>query len=207
VSAIDSLEEHVLPVVLSHHNVLPQAIPRIALYTEMLNSGLARTSLAGCKRPVLYLHGHVHDDPAEIVQPAERDLGPLISISAPELTGGFNLLEIHYGNRGSPIGCRSIPYRIKRGALRPLAERSIHVRRSEQFETLGDLRITEVMQHVPKGWQFFTTIQNAINMGRGHKMQKQTVGDVLIEAEWFGLVEIKNRDATHDEWHVKRAIP
>jgi hypothetical protein len=207
VSAIDSLEGNILPVVLSHHNVLPQAIPRVALYTEILNSGLARTSLAGCKRPVLYLHGHVHDDPAEIIQLAERNLGPLISISAPELIGGFNLLEIHFGTRGSPIGCRSIPYRIERGVLKPLAERSIQIRRSDQFEALGDQRIAEVMAHVPRGWEYFVPIQNAINMGREHKMQKQTVGDVLREAEWFGLVEIQHRNDTHEMWQVKRAIP
>lgn len=35
--------------------------------------------------------------------------GKLISLSAPEFIHGFNAIEIHYSNSGSPLGCLVVP--------------------------------------------------------------------------------------------------
>ncbi len=36
---------------------------RIAPYTEVVNGGNVRRRLTNCGKPVVYLHGHIHDDP------------------------------------------------------------------------------------------------------------------------------------------------
>ena len=56
-----------LPVLVAHHNLLPQRLPRLAPYTELVNSGALRAALIESGRACLYLHGHIHEDPVEVV--------------------------------------------------------------------------------------------------------------------------------------------
>ena len=80
------------------------------------SSSTAATSVAisaMCDRGVLYLHGHIHEDPVEIVTPATADdsRGFIVSISAPRLGDGFNVIGIVFGRTHLPIGCIVTPYR------------------------------------------------------------------------------------------------
>ena len=59
---------NVLSVIVAHHNLLPQRLPRLAPYTELVNGGALRASLGELGKPVLYLHGHIHEDPIEILR-------------------------------------------------------------------------------------------------------------------------------------------
>jgi len=77
-------------VIVAHHNLLPQRIPRIAPYGEMLNGGAFRDFLHSTKKNIIYLHGHIHEDPIECVSVpsanfSEPQAGQIISISAPLL--------------------------------------------------------------------------------------------------------------------------
>jgi hypothetical protein len=54
-----------LLIVCAHHNLLPQRLPRLSPYTELVNSGVLRATFAELGRPVVYLHGHIHEDPIE----------------------------------------------------------------------------------------------------------------------------------------------
>jgi len=96
----------VLPVLLGHHNLLPAAHARVAPYTELLNSGALRSVITKSDRPVIYLHGHIHADPIEVVADPYRSNGMLISISAPALIDGFNVIEITSDDAGRPRLCR-----------------------------------------------------------------------------------------------------
>lgn len=118
INAIHAASKATLPVVVGHHNLLPQRIARLAPYTELVNSGSLRASLGELKRPILFLHGHIHDDPIEILQqPSEA---PLVIISAPEAVSGFNIVEVIYARTSVPLVCNVIPYRFDgSGILRP----------------------------------------------------------------------------------------
>ncbi len=43
--SIRALDPDVVPLILAHHNLLPQELQRIAIYTELINSGPFRTTL------------------------------------------------------------------------------------------------------------------------------------------------------------------
>jgi Icc-related predicted phosphoesterase len=79
-------------VVVAHHNLLPQRQPRLAPYTELVNSGAVRSVLQELDRPVIYLHGHIHQDPIELIQVPGGTV--IVSVAAPEITSGFNVVEI-----------------------------------------------------------------------------------------------------------------
>jgi hypothetical protein len=94
----------------AHHNLLPQRKSRLAPYTELINSGALRGVLCELQRPVIYLHGHIHDDPIEII--ATPDSAPLICISAPEATSGFNVLNFAFTPTGVPLSCNIFKWRF-----------------------------------------------------------------------------------------------
>ena len=73
---IKALGRNCVPVVLAHHNLLPQQTPRLAPYAEVSNAGMLRTRLTSLGRPVIYCHGHIHEELIEVV-------------SNPRDTGGF----------------------------------------------------------------------------------------------------------------------
>jgi hypothetical protein len=107
-----------LLIVCAHHNLLPQRLPRLAPYTELVNSGALRATLAELGRPIVYLHGHIHEDPIEILQVPGGD--PLICISAPEASAGFNVLEFVSTQQGLPLSCHVTQWRFNNGGyLRP----------------------------------------------------------------------------------------
>jgi Calcineurin-like phosphoesterase len=110
VQAARSLEASTLFVVVAHHNLLPQRQPRIAQYTELVNSGAIRASLCELDRPVVYLHGHIHVDPVETV--TIPNTPPLICISAPAAEDGFNVLDFVFTRSGLPLSCQITPWRF-----------------------------------------------------------------------------------------------
>jgi hypothetical protein len=100
-------------VVVGHHNLLPQKTPRITPYAELLNGGFVRSQLLSANKPIIYLHGHIHQDPIEIVSDPHHAHGKLVSISAPEIRSGFNELVFFVSEHGDLVGIRVIPYRSK----------------------------------------------------------------------------------------------
>jgi hypothetical protein len=92
-------------VIIGHHNLLPQALPRVDFYTEMLNSGQLRSGLLQSCKPIIFLHGHVHDTPIETIASPVFRHSSIISISAPLLSMGYNVVEIHHSDAGYPLGC------------------------------------------------------------------------------------------------------
>lgn len=93
-----------LPIVLAHHNLLSQKIPRVAIFPEMLNSGYARQAFASVGPPVIYLHGHIHDDPVDVLaNPENHSQVGLVTISAPLATDGYTHLRVLVAKDGTPL--------------------------------------------------------------------------------------------------------
>jgi len=61
-------------------------------------------------RPVIYLHGHIHEAVVEVINGGYLDgtatdtSQPVVSISAPLLQDGYNKIEVHFDRQGKPIG-------------------------------------------------------------------------------------------------------
>ncbi len=111
-------------IAVAHHNLLPQASSRIAPYTELVNSGRMRQAMTQLDKPVIYLHGHIHEDPIEIVRTPTGQ--PLICISAPAADDGFNVIDVKFTRYGIPLACDIIPWRFDQsGTLRPATPISV----------------------------------------------------------------------------------
>lgn len=197
---IDDLDRAVLPVVTSHHNLLPQATPRVEIYSELLNGGAARTRLASHGRPILYLHGHIHDDPIELIEQHYPHLGRILSISAPEFREGFNLIAIEFGTSGRPMGATITHYRYERGGeVRPKPEIRIGLASRDEVthSILGD-----VLREVGPG----ETLRFGELVKRIPRVTDDALAGALREAEWVGHLTITNRSDKPAHWTISREV-
>lgn len=113
---ISQTPRRMVPIIVAHHNLLPQATPRIAIYTELINGGRLRRTLLNSNRAVLYLHGHIHTDPIEVVTDPNSG-SQIVIISAPRIDSGFNEIELFTLNpNDGPCGGRVVPYRVSSGS-------------------------------------------------------------------------------------------
>ena len=115
--------DYPLRVVLAHHALLPQHIPRLNPYTEMVNAGQARHALTALRKPLLYVHGHIHADVVEVIRVpngllSADESAPLICISAPELRHGYHRVDVHYRPNGEPVGVEVTTWHLEPGAIR-----------------------------------------------------------------------------------------
>ncbi len=114
-----------LSVLLAHHNLLPQVTPRIAAYSELLNAGLVRDKLLSLEKPVIYLHGHLHQEGLEVISRDRGTESRLVIVSAPLFRDGFNMIAIGHSQAGIPIGARVIEYRLTEGHAWHKSARSV----------------------------------------------------------------------------------
>lgn len=108
--ARNSTPTDTVEVYVAHHNLLPQRTTRLAPYTELVNSGAFRSCVADGSKPTIYLHGHIHEDPVEII--SKPGGASLISVSAPMSSSGFNELDILFTSTGLPLACQIRPWRF-----------------------------------------------------------------------------------------------
>jgi 3',5'-cyclic AMP phosphodiesterase CpdA len=205
---IRSGDERTVPVVLAHHNLLPQGLPRIALYTELINGGYFRRTIGDCGKGVLYLHGHIHEDSVEIVTPAssEDPRGFIVSISAPRLGEGFNVVGIVFGHTHQPIGCIVTPYRRKpSGNILPSTPIRIPlVRNLEQAIGIAseDPEMTRILRKAGRNDIRLSELSEKL---ASNPIASEVLIERLREAEFLGLAAISGPSNQPREWIVRGA--
>lgn len=206
---VKKLPKQMVPLLVCHHGFLPQAKPRIDIYSELLNGGLVRERLLSCRRPVIYCHGHIHDDPVELVMSPESPTGKIISISAPVLTEGFNLIKIEFSsNTGIPLGCIISKYRFQRTEVElldtpfriPLYPYSV----SEMLNR--NPKLGELFKCLSSDSKKFHEIRDKLSTIISPTPQKQTLSNITKEAEWLGLVQIDDSEDDPKYWRIRRLI-
>ena len=209
---LSSLEATCLPIVVSHHNLLPQSTPRLAVYTELINGGMMRSRLVNSPTPVVYCHGHIHDDPVEVVMAPEEDgvQNPLVLVSAPEFRKGFNVLEFVFTGEGLPLGCTVMPYRTRSdGEVRE----NVTQREGIRFRSLADYLRFQEDTFVALLRKLKSTTRarfpRVLAMAREDRrdISEQDLAAELRQAHWFGLVRILNIDVVPMHWQIRRMIP
>lgn len=191
-----------LPILVAHHNLLPQRTPRLAPYTELVNSGALRAALIESNRPCLYLHGHIHEDPVEIVSVSQA--APLVIVSAPEASQGFNIIEIIFMQSGLPLGCEIIPFRFEAGVIKRLAPIPVSLiggrRRS------SDRRLVKLYARILDGgesyWSDVMTYARSIDAS----FTEEDVIEILELLNSDGSTIIENRDLPARDWIVRATV-
>lgn len=208
VRSIEEMDKSSVPIVLAHHNALPQSIPRLQIYTELINGGLFRSQLASCDRPVIYCHGHIHDDPVEQLIDHRYPKSRVLFVSAPLLVHGFNVIEIVFARNGLPIGCEVHKYRISNhGSVDKKGTVSMPLAGNELLPHFDDDKTRAVLSICGSDPIRFKELRKMLQDQIGLRPKKDTVRDVVVEAEWLGLVEINDRELPPEHWKIRRVGP
>jgi Icc-related predicted phosphoesterase len=208
---INKTSDQSLPIVLAHHNALPQSVPRVEVYTELINSGRFRTLLASWDRPLLYFHGHIHDDPIESIVNYRHPDAAVIMISAPLAVDGFNVADIAFARNGMPLGCSLTKYRtptpggaVEKGSTVriPLIKRTMLPR----FDDPAFLALLDICSSTATSLRFME-LRDRLIPRINSQIQALTLRDIILEAEWLALVEVIDRDQPHLHWKIQRVTP
>lgn len=183
VAILKRTSEDTLPLVVAHHNLLPQVEPRVQPYGELIDGGLVRGRLAGLDRPLLYLHGHTHKGRMEVVTEPSTKWSRIICVGAPSLVDGFNLVRVEFSQGGYPVGCVVERHRRRDSVMEVSTERVPlwpaglpgRARLSYDARVLYDSLAKE-----------FRVAECA------EGLSAKDVAPLLLELEWFGLVRLEH---------------
>jgi len=190
-------------VVLGHHALLPQARLRVDLYTELLNAGRFRSSLATLNTTALYCHGHLHEDPIEVVLHPSQPKGRLVAISAPLFKHGFNTIELVFTDDGHPLGCRIHLHRLTPfGSIRDEQPVRVRFQTDGHSGSLCDETSLTVLKALGK---------KALRFGELAEKVSTVSAATLIECvkllDWLSLIHINGADDDPVYWHLRRISP
>lgn len=201
-------EEAPVIVVASHHNLLPQAQPRIAPYSELVNGGQFRNHLLQLNRPVIYLHGHTHSETVEIIQQPTHPHSMVLCISAPLVSRGYNIIEILFNSDGAAFGCRIVRYRISDGGKVTEQPDPIKIPFYRTIEQAMNALNGKIMAYVfaqkgrPAYWP--NLIQHL------HKTDPDLAEDILRDAitelSWNRYLVLRNESQQHKLWRIEGTI-
>lgn len=187
-------------VVCGHHNLLPQATPRIAPYAELLNGGALRECLLSLDRPIIFLHGHLHTDPVEVIRSPRYRSGAIICIAAPIFRDGFNVLEIAF-REGVPLGCKVVEYRRSGSQVDKRPPLVIPLWGTAEGLKLASSEGRALMQLLPADTATYQAMLKS-----EPAWPEETVGNAIDELGWLGMIEVLNPDSPKHLRRVMRAI-
>jgi len=201
VTSIQGLSETELGVLIAHHNILPQATPRVEAYTELVNSGSFRSTVSQLGHPLLFLHGHIHTDPIEVIYNPIYGKRPLICISAPAFDSGFNLLEIGHDRSNRPIGCKITPYRINSSGYLTKEAQMIVPFGHMPVRILNDKVAHLASIIIRKTMLTWSDLGKEIDSSAG--IDDDEIPAIVDELQWHGLISIENKKSNPETWRIR----
>ena len=188
----------------AHHNLLPQRIPRISPYAELLNAGHFRSALLDTNKNYIYLHGHIHDDPIEVIKRPTERIGDtrkssIVTISAPPIWQGYNEVALFHDQCGDVFLIRVTLYRLNASGFIgnftdqdtrfiPLVERS---------EMLVSNKMQKLWEFLKKQIRTFPEIEASKTGSKGDELENS-----LMALFCAGFIEIKNLGLPRQRWRV-----
>lgn len=188
-------------IVVAHHNLLPQYTPRISQFGEVLNAGFARQLFLNAGTQILYLHGHIHTDPIEIVR-APGGPAMIVTIAAPVFWKGFNLVTLFQQEGGAPFAAKITQYRMgdnglgKTSEVIPLMADPTELLRKEVSKFWSHLNGLDPADRGIFNWN--ELVSHCSRVG----IKEAEVEPVLLALYCSGLIEIRNFDASTSAWRV-----
>ena len=204
INEIEGSDTESIPVIVAHHNLLPQSFTRLDPYTELVNSGALRSVLTSLGKPAIYLHGHIHTDPIEVVTNAVTGKSPLVCVSAPALEGGFNVVEIGFGSELEPIGCRVIPYRCDDAGYVTARETILIPFNGFTTAFFDKTRSAIFSKIVGEGYMPYIDLLNWAQTEKWY-VDETRLGDDLVELRWQGVVTIEGIARDQKFWRIRSA--
>lgn len=204
---IRNLPQTTLPVICAHHNFLPQGRPRVDAYTDLLNAGALRRMMLDENRPVVFLHGHIHDDPVDVISDPRNPHSTVVSISAPLMRDGFNLVTIAYSPNGVPVGCRITGCRLDDNGRYEEHRSMIPLWRGHTLASVLSQDARQILELLEIGHEYYPNrLREVFRKKRKDDIEPGVLKDRVEELEWLGLVTVEWAFDGEDGWRVRKAL-
>lgn len=186
------------------------------MYTELINSGYMREKLLSLGRPILYLHGHIHDNDIEIIQSPIYEDSKIICISAPLLMPiknnknnkfGFNKIKLVFSQSKRPIGCEIEQFKFEDGRIKTSTSRIRFLNFPETIEqaTGDEIRILELIRE--EKMVFLFRLREAYRERFKVEIDMDNLHKLIEELDWLGLVNYDRDEGNYGTSVVKWLIP
>ncbi len=186
-------DQQSLPCIVGHHNVLPQATPRVSPFGELLNQGELRSTLLALNRPALYLHGHIHTDPVEILTSPSFPKAKLVCVSAPCIWQGVNVIDVFFSRAGEPLGIAIHPLRVdKSGHVNMGAASTIPLRAGASV--ISTNLAAQTFHHISAGRCAWSELVSKVGCS------EDDLEGAILELAWGSQVSILNQTAPRQRW-------
>lgn len=203
INRANSIQHDQLLILVAHHNALPQRLTRISPYTELVNSGTLRASITECKRPTIYLHGHIHEDPVEVI--SNPDGGNMLCISAPIVSEGFNEIEIRFTASGVPLACRISRWRFNPSGILH-KHKSISLPLIEGRRRSSNKILTEIYMYLLKNrecyWSELTNYSPPFFNNNNESSIQECIELLLAD----NTIVVENYDMTPQNWIIRASL-
>jgi Calcineurin-like phosphoesterase len=206
-------DEH-LPIILAHHNLLPQRVTRIEMYPEILNGGCLRDQLIRLNRPVLFLHGHTHDDPIEIIKSPFFENAKIICISAPLLlpnkkyntkTIGFNKIRIFFRDE-LLVGCEITCYRLNGSWMDSSSVQRIRLLGKKDPSEYMTSFEEQIYSYIDSQRVSFKKIKKRYINDSSQEISYDDIEKAIEALDWFGFVNYKERNGPKGLRYVVKRV-
>ncbi len=188
----------------AHHNLLPQRVPRISPYAELLNAGHFRSALLDTNKSYVYLHGHIHDDPIEIIERPSERIGDtrrnsIVTISAPPVWQGYNEIALFHDQSGDIFLIRVTLYRLNAsGFIGNFTDQdSRFIPLIDRSEMLLSPKMLKLWGFLEKETRTFPEVESSKSGPSGDELE-----NALMALFCAGLIEIKNLGLPRHRWRV-----
>jgi len=192
-----------LLLVQAHHNILPQIEPR-TFGPEIVTGGYFRRCLLGLNRPVIYLHGHIHNFLSEILIDPENPDGILIIIGTPDFPRGFNLIEIYFTEDEKPIACKIRNFTLNEGYFDYKETQSYslclipHAKRRKLINKIGRKIIDYFLNS--ESYLRFKKIIDGCGLS---DCEISKIVEEINKLDLLEFIEILNKEEQYDSWIIK----
>lgn len=213
---IKSRDKSCLPIILTHHNLLTMRKLRFAMYTELINSGYLRDQLLSLERPVLYLHGHIHDNPVEIIQSPNSKNSKIICISAPSLLPlkdvgdnklGFNKVRIIFNQNQKPLGCEIDQFEYENGRT-ILSKKRIRFLNSPYTKSQATNRELELLNLIKeKGIDYLFRYKTFYEEKFNEEIDMNELHNLVDELDWLGFINYNKTEEELEMGIIESVIP
>lgn len=202
-------KEKSIPVLFAHHNLIPQRTSKVAIYSDLINGGIIKDILLKLNRPIIYLHGHIHQDPIEVITSPQNENSKIICISAPLLypingdsshTFGFNIIQFLFNETGAPLGCDVIMHRTVENE--PVKRKRIKFYNPPQTYT----ELSDIERNY---FKIIKNIQSPFYLGKFCEKLKETDIDINIKEidDFFDKLDILGF-VNYNKWELdRREVP
>jgi hypothetical protein len=225
---IKTKDKSYLPIILTHHNLLTMRKLRFAMYTELINSGYLRDQLLSLDRPVLYLHGHIHDNPVEIIQSPDSKDSKIICISAPLLLPlkeagnskmssnktkimenklGFNKLKIIFNQNMKPLGCEIGLFEYENGRT-IISKKRIRFLSSPFTKSQATRRELDLLDLIKeKGMHYLFQFKNFYEEKFNENIDINELHNLVDELDWLGFVDYDRTEEELEMGFIESVVP